>query len=114
MRLVRLLMLSCFVLPLASCSGDMTTEQKIKAVQDAAISVCSYLPEPTSVAEIILATNASSISKLAEIGQAICTAVKEWQAAIAAPASPLETALMPCPRVNGICIDGSFVNPPPQ
>lgn len=98
------------LLVLTSCSGTSlgTMDEKIKFVQDTSVAACSYLPAAASVSQVILATNATLDATLVTIANGICSAVAEWQTGV--QNKSIATAMAPCPMVNNICIQGSFVN----
>ena len=109
MRYSRLAVLPVVALLCVSCGGSsLTMDQAIKWVQDRTVQICSYLPAATSAAQVILATNATLEATLESIANAICTAVANWQEQT--KQSTINSIVMPCPTVNGICIEGQFVD----
>jgi hypothetical protein len=53
-----------------------------------------------------LASSTPEVKGAAAIAKAICSAVQAWQA----EHGTAEAIATPCPRVNGVCVTGYFVN----
>jgi hypothetical protein len=114
------------VLTLPAC-GD-SASVVVQKIQDKSVQICSFLPSSQSVLELV---KAASNVDVAVIAGAICNAVTAWAAkgeeipatpellkndAAPAPAKLIliEDEKKPepddCPRVNGVCIAGTFVD----
>ena len=91
---------------LGGCTAEMTLAEKVKAVQDKAVQLCSYLPTATSVGAIISAGNPAVVG-VSAVANAICTAVINWKSTQATQNS-FATG---CPKVENICVEGEFVQP---
>lgn len=92
---------------LAASCGEMTLSEKVKAVQDKAVMICSYMPKADSVQHMLLASNPTT-QGIEAIANAICTAVIAWQNS-QKTGSAFATE---CPKVNGVCVEGKFVDKP--
>jgi len=103
----RLLLALALTSLLGGCGlwGEMTTAQKITAIQEKAVALCNYLPQATSVAAMLAATNPTVVS-VGAVANAICTAIIAWKGNQGTAAFAAE-----CPKVNGVCVTGVFVKP---
>lgn len=90
-------------LTLSGCTGTSLTEV-VKQVQDKAVELCNYRPDPVAVAAMLTAANPTFVGYYA-VANAICTAVIQWQN------QPKNSITSECPKVNGICVTGSFQTP---
>lgn len=100
----RILIPAVLGLALASCSDSLAV--KVKEVQDKTVEICSYLPTAQSVVDIIKAGGPSTAVPFA-LATAICDAVVAWK--MGDSATDMQGIAKPCPRVNGVCVEGTFV-----
>ena len=91
----------CGVLDSGSSLAD-----KVKAVQDEAVKLCAYLPTATSVSAIITAGDPTVVG-ISAVANAICTAMINWQT----DQKTVNSFATDCPRVNGVCVEGSYTKP---
>jgi len=90
-------------LALTSCSDSLSVT--VQRVQDKTVEICSYMPTSQSVLDILKAGGPTTQVPFA-IATAICDAVLQWQ-----QANRMKTAIaQDCPRVNGVCVEGTFVD----
>ncbi len=80
---------------------SLTIGGQIEAIQKKAVEICQYLPEYNTVSAILAAGN-PQVTGVAAIANAICLAVMQWKG------QAQQHAIMDCPRVNGVCVSGSF------
>jgi len=111
--MLRALCLFMLFLMLSGCGlwkSEMTIPEKVAAVREKAVELCGYLPKADSVEHMLLASN--PVSQTVEaVANAICNAVVAWQKQHGA--APSVSALTDdCPRVNGVCVEGEFVDVP--
>jgi hypothetical protein len=116
----RLAVLPIMVLLLAGCgetapSVDTTALQVVvKKIQDLTVKACSFMPANSSVVELIAASDPLAMTAV-KLANAICAAVTK-------PATPTtadpalfglfeKAAPAPCVMVNGVCVEGAFVQP---
>jgi hypothetical protein len=121
------LVLPCIMaLALPACGESASVV--VQKIQDKSVQICSFLPSQQSVLELV---KAASNVDVGVIATAICNAVTAWAAKgeevpatpellknEAAPAAAklilIEDEKKPekedCPRVNGVCIAGTFVD----
>lgn len=104
----KLLMIVALSTLLTGCGtwGEMTTAQKVAAIQEKAVALCNYLPQAASVTAMLAASNPTVVS-VGAVANAICQAVISWTAKQATPNS-FSTE---CPKVNDVCVTGNFVKP---
>jgi hypothetical protein len=97
------------VIALPSCGQSASTV--VQQIQEKAVAICSFLPSQQSVLEIVKATTNIDV---AVIAGAICDAVLAWadkgEAPVGTPMMGLLAAPEGCPRVNGVCVSGTFVD----
>jgi len=87
--------------------GELTTAEKIKAIQEKAVALCGYLPQATSVTAMLAASNPTVVS-VGAVANAICTAVIQWNS------GDKQGFVTSCPKVNGVCVEGKFIKPPKE
>lgn len=96
------------LLTLAGCSSS--TSNVVQAIQDKTVQICQYLPSAQSTLDIIKASTNVDVNGIAK---AICDAVVAWanqgKDQISTPVQGLMSK-PDCPRVNGVCVDGTFVD----
>ena len=88
---------------LTGCESN-TLAKQVKEVQDKAVELCAYLPSFNSVSAILTAGNPTAIG-INAVANAICTAVIQWKD------HQTNALVTDCPRVNGVCVQGQFVQP---
>lgn len=87
---------------LVGCGGgELTLSEKVAEVRAKTTEICSYLPTVNSVAAMISAANPAVVT-VGAIAQAICNAVTNPQQSL------LKSE---CPTVNGVCVEGEFIDP---
>jgi len=82
----------------------MTLSEKVKAIQDKAVQLCAYLPQATAVTAMLSAAN-PAVTSVGAVANAICTAITNWSSKRTEGTFTTE-----CPRVNGVCVEGTFVD----
>ncbi len=100
MHLVRAFLV---VLLLAGCAGSSLGDL-VQQVQDKTVKLCQYLPDTIAVGAMLTASNPTFVG-VSAIANAICSAV------IRAQSQPKNSVTSECPRVNGVCVSGSFQPP---
>lgn len=104
MRIALRAVLLVALLSLAGCGGETgSLMDNVKAVQAATTKACSYLPTVASVSAMLTANNPTVIG-VSAIAGAICNAVTK-------PPNVLGLKAEECPEVNGVCVEGDFVDP---
>lgn len=91
------------LLSLAGCGGGSMSEQ-VSAIQAGAIKLCGYAPTAASVLAVLTAGN-PAVTGVTAIVTAICGAVSN------PPLGLKSDDGKPCPQVNGVCIEGEFIEP---
>lgn len=106
MRRIALALL--LLIPLAGCGSDPESSyaDEIAKVQEYAQQICNFLPHAKSVAAMLTADNPVVTGAFA-VATAICNAVTGKPMGLYSDRYTEET----CPKVNGICIEGEFVDP---
>ena len=129
----RALLIGTMTLALAGCNYFTPgTEQNasllanIKMVQDKAVALCGFFPTEDSVAGMLLSTNptvlACTAGQTAEcvtgIASSICSVLRTKPFGLfgfgETPSPTVDSVGQyytedTCPRVNGVCIDGTFM-----
>jgi len=96
----------CAVLMLSSCGANQVEQVRAYTVQ-----ICRFLPTVASVTAIINAANPNAAGAM-HIATAICAAVSQESSIIWTPSiMPVQDAPKDCPKVNGVCVEGEFVDP---
>ena len=90
------------ILLLAGCTGTSLTDT-VKQIQDETVKLCAYLPTANSVAAIVSAANPAVVG-IGAVANAICTAMINWQT----DQKTINSFATECPKVNGVCIEGSY------
>ena len=93
------------LLSLAGC-GYVTSgklDEQVAEVQAATAKLCKFIPTAASVGAILSANNPAVIG-VAATATAICNAVTS------AHAQSLTGDEKPCPEVNGVCVEGEFID----
>jgi hypothetical protein len=85
------------------------TDPRIDEIREKAVAICGFAPTLSSVSQILANPGLTSA---AAIAQAICDAVT------AKPPVGLYGNMYPqetdCPKVNGVCVEGDFVEKPKE
>lgn len=103
-KLLAVLALSMFLGGCGVVTSEMTMAEKVKAVQTRAVELCAYLPQAHAVVAMLSAAN-PAVTGVGAVAQAICTAVTSWSSN-----SKSGTLTTECPRVNGVCVVGTYVD----
>jgi hypothetical protein len=101
---VRLLLVATLALSLTGCSlfeGEGSLENRVKEIQGYTVELCKYLPTAQSVTAIVTASN-PAVSGGFAVAQAICVAVTRQ-------ASKATLYKDSCPKVNGVCVEGDYI-----
>jgi hypothetical protein len=119
------IVIPCIIaLSLPACGNSASAV--VQKIQDKSVAICSFLPSAQSVLELVKATTNVDVNVIAK---AICDAVTAWAAkGEPIPATPELIEYNPisaapklilaveeekkedCPRINGVCIAGTFVD----
>lgn len=95
------------VFALAGCGEDVPAEisEQIAKVRNYAVQICGFLPTATSVHGMLVSQN-PEITGLFALARAIC------DVAVSGETPPLGLLNMDpkeCPKINGVCVEGSFI-----
>ena len=104
---IRVALVAALFLALAGCGTEGKFDSQIAAVQAASAKICKFLPTAASVAAILTAGN-PAVTGVAATAAAICAAVT-----VSNPVTLFgmgETKPKECPKVNGVCVEGEFID----
>lgn len=96
---------------LTGCAWYENNKESVGQVVDYALELCKFRPKAESVLAMLSAPNPTVVGAF-QIALAICAAVApaQGQGLILTPTPDPEE----CPKVNGVCIEGTFEEPKPE